>query len=174
MARSKPTVYLDTNILSVLCYQGVNISAIYQQMATREWWDTERRWFLVYASSFTEDELMQGSYRAQQKALKLVRRLPYLPFLAAIRECAESYLEKSIIPKERPGDAVQLAFATVHRIDYPLTWNYAHLANLDTQRRFRELHAREGRRTPFVVTPETIPHVSLGQAIRRKKNGNEN
>lgn len=164
---------MDTNVLSVLCYRGANISTIHQQIVTRDWWDTERRYYQVCASVFTEAELEQGAYQAQEQALKLVRRLPYLPFTAAVRDCAGSYLEERIIPRERPGDAVQLAFATIHRIDYLLTWNYAHLANLDTQRKLEELNARRGRRTPFLVSPETIPRVALGQTIRRKKRDND-
>jgi hypothetical protein len=68
---------------------------------------------------------------------------------------------------------VQLAFATVHGIDYLLTWNYAHLANLDTQGRLREINRRHGWRTPFLVSPETIPKVTLGQVIRRKADEDE-
>jgi hypothetical protein len=169
MGRSKPTVYLDTNILSVLCYQGVNVSVIHQQMVTREWWETERRWFQVHASVFTEKELGQGFYRGQQQALKLVRRLRYLPFSAAVRNRAALYVQEKIIPKERPGDAIQLAFASVHCIDYLLTWNYAHLANLDTQRKLKALSGHQSQRMPFLVSPETIPRATLGQTIRRKK-----
>lgn len=169
MAQRKPTVYLDTNIPSVLCYRGSNVSTIHRQMVTREWWDSERRWFRIHGSVFTEGELRQGAYAGQEESLRLVRRLPYLPFTAAVRECAAIYLDQHIIPDERPGDAVQLAFAVVHETDYLLTWNYAHLANLDTQRRLEQLNDRQGRRTPFLVSPETIPRVALGQTIRRKK-----
>jgi predicted nucleic acid-binding protein len=173
MRQPKPTIFVDTNIPSVLCYRGSNVSTIHQQMVTREWWDMERRWFRIYGSVFTEGELGQGSYSGQVQALKLVRRLPYLPFIAAVRTCAAVYLDEHIIPKQRPGDAVQLAFATVHEIDYLLTWNYAHLANLDTQRKLKNLNDRQGRRTPFLVSPETIPRVALGQVIRRKKHEDE-
>jgi hypothetical protein len=136
-------------------------------MITREWWETERRWFKIHGSVFTEGELGQGSYRGQERALRLIRRLPYLPFKAAVRECADVYLENGLIPAERPGDAIQLAFATVYEIDYLLTWNYAHLANLDTRRRLRQLHSRLGWHDPLVVSPETIPRRSLGQTIER-------
>jgi hypothetical protein len=173
MAQHKPTIYLDTNVLSVYCYRGPHLSTIHQHLVTREWWDSERRWFRVHGSVFTEGELRQGSYKGQEQALKLVRRLPYLPFVDAVRECAEEYLEERIIPVERPGDAVQLAFATVHQMDYLLTWNYAHLANLDTQRKLKNLNDRQKRRTPFLVSPETIPRMALGQVIRRKTNENE-
>jgi hypothetical protein len=150
------------------------VATIHQQLITREWWETERQWFRICASVFTEGELKQGIYAAQERALKLVRRLPYLPFMGAVQECSEVYLDEGLIPSERPGDAVQLAFATVHGIDYLLTWNYAHLANLHTQRKLKEINGRYGWRTPFMVSPETIPKVALGQIIRRKADEDEN
>ena len=112
--------------------------------------------------------------RDLERALKLVRRLPYLPFIGAVQECSEVYLDEGLIPSARPGDAVQLAFATVHGIDYLLTWNYAHLANLHTQRKLKEINGRNGWRTPFLVSPETIPKVALGQIIRRRADETEN
>ena len=100
-------------------------------------------------------------------------RLRFLQFKAGVSKCAQVYLDERVIPRERPGDAVQLAFATVHRIDYLLTWNYAHLANLDTQRKLELVNRRRGWRPTFLVSPETIPRVILGQVIRRKDDEND-
>jgi predicted nucleic acid-binding protein len=133
MAKRRPTVYLDTNVLSVLSYRGSSVSTIHQQLVTREWWNTERKLFRVWASVFTEGELRQGVYAGQEDALKLVRRLPYLAFTAAVRTCARELLDLKLIPPERPGDAVQLAFAIDYRVDYLITWDYAHLVNLDRE-----------------------------------------
>ena len=173
MSKRKPTVYLDTNIASVMCYRGSNIATLHQQIVTREWWETEREFFRVLASVFTEGELRQGSYLGQEQAIRLVCRLPYLPFTTAVRRCAELYLDEHLIPPEYPGDAVQLAFATVHVVDYLLTWNYAHLANVDTQRKLQRVNSRQGWRTPYLVSPESIPRVALGQTIRRRDDDNE-
>jgi len=123
MSPRKPTIYLDTNIPSILFYHGSNVTTIHQQMVTREWWETERKWFRVMASVFTEGELRQGSYAGQEQAVRLVCRLPYLPFSVAVRRCAQVYLDERLIPQEYPGDAVQLASASVHELDYLLTWN---------------------------------------------------
>ncbi len=168
MQKQKPTAYLDTNIPSVVCYRGSDVGTIHQQLVTWEWWDEEREWFRVYGSVFTEGELNQGVYTGKEQALKIIRRLPYLPFTTEVRRCAQVFLHDGVIPKERPGDAIQLAFATVHRVDYLLTWNYAHLANIHTQRKLRAVNRSHKWRTPHLVSPETIPRVALGQAIRRR------
>lgn len=164
----KPTIYLDSNILSVLCYRGTHTSSVHQHMVTKQWWETERSGFSMYGSAFTESELSAGEYPGQQEAIQLVRRLRYLPFNGDVRRCAEKLLEVHIAPPNKPGDATQLAFATIHRIDYILTWNYAHLANVHVQNRLNELCRRNGWRPPLLVSPENIPRAAYGQSIRRQ------
>jgi hypothetical protein len=61
MSRRKPTDYLDTNVPSILHYRGSNIAALHQQMLTRQWWESERKWFRVLASTFTEGEMNSTS-----------------------------------------------------------------------------------------------------------------
>jgi hypothetical protein len=86
-------------------------------------------------------------------------------------ECFAVLQAARIVPDGKQGDAMQLALSTIHRIDYLLTWNHAHLANVDTQRRLEELTRRFAWREPVIVSPETIPRVALGQEIRRRDNG---
>ena len=78
--------------------------------------------------------------------------------------------DNRIVPfdQSKIGDAIQLAFATVYRVDYLLTWNHAHLANVDVQRRLNEVNRSRGWRSPLLVSPETIPWAALGQTIRRE------
>lgn len=167
----RPTMYVDTNIVSVLYYRGVNMRAVYRQMATKHWWDTERASFDIFASVFTEAELRAGTYPGQEESILAVRRLRYLPFTSDVRRCRDTLIAEKVVPQREIGDATQLAFATVHRVDYLLTWNYAHLANPDTQSKLTALAQREGWRAPNLVSPENIPRDSLGQPIRRKDNG---
>ena len=164
----RPTIYLDTNIVSVLCYRGIHTSALHQHMTTKQWWETERTEFQLHASVFTEAELRAGEYPGQKEAIRVVRRLRFLPYTSTVRQCRDLLLEEHIVPPGKIGDATQLAFATVHRIDYLLTWNYAHLANVDTQARLNAICEQENWRSPLLVSPESIPRVALGQTIRRK------
>lgn len=164
----KPTVYVDTNILSFLHYRGADPVALAWRQATREWWDAERPFFKVFASRTVEVELEVGEYAAKQKALAEVCRLPYLPYSTAVDQFADRLLAKGIIPQSKRDDAIQLAFAIVHRVDYLLSWNRAHLVNEQTQARLAHFGAANGLRLPLLVSPYTIPQAALGQAIRRR------
>lgn len=168
-SKKKPTVYFDTNILSVFHYRGNKLTSLAWQLATRMWWKRERHFFSTFASQSVEDELAEGVYAGQVAALAEVHRLSFLPYTSEVKACAQSYLERHLVPPNKIGDALQLAFPTVYRIDYLLTWNHAHLANLETQARLQEYNARKGWWVPLLVSPDTIPKATLGQNIRRRK-----
>jgi hypothetical protein len=164
----KPTIYLDTNIVSALLYDGTEIGTISRRIVTRDWWDSEQPHFSVWASSLTELELAQGVYRAQPDCLRFVRRLKYVPITKEIRSLAAELLSAGIIPDSKPGDALQLALAAGHQFDYLLTWNYAHLANPVTQAKLERLLLKSQWHSPLLVSPESIPQLRFNQMIRRK------
>lgn len=168
MSSELASIYLDSNILSVLHYRRADPTVRHQLFLTRLWWQSERQWFMLHSSRLTEDELSAGTYDGQEDAVAEVRRLSYLAFNADVKKCAREYLEEEVIPANKPGDAFHLAFATVHMIDYLLTWNHAHLANAEVQKKLITINDRNKRRTPLVVSPLTIPKTMLGQTIRRK------
>jgi len=120
---SKPTVYLDTNIFSILHYRGGDAGVLRRQRATHEWWEQERHFFSLLASKAVEGELANGDYPGKERALAEVRRLPYLDAVAAVQDVAAKLLAAQVVPETVPGDAIQLAFATVYRVDYLLSWN---------------------------------------------------
>ena len=49
------------------------------------------------------------------------------------------FLETGLLPASKPGDAMQMAIAAAHEVDYLLTWNYAHLCNPLAQRRLEDV-----------------------------------
>jgi len=56
----KPSVYLDTSIISAFWYEGADVTMLARRMKTREWWDAERRHFILTCSAIAEAELRAG------------------------------------------------------------------------------------------------------------------
>ena len=164
---AKPTVYLDANIFSVLYYRGQAVSVAHT-ISTLNWWAMEREFFQLFSSRAVVVELQKGTYAAQDAAVAEARKLPFLHFSPAVENCAAFFRQEGVVPVEKPADAIHLAMATVHGIDYLLTWNYAHLANFEVQRKVALICIRNGWREPYLVSPESIPRVTMGQAIRRR------
>ena len=51
------------------------------------------------------------------------------------------------------ADALHVAVAALHNVDYLLTWNCRHLANPHLQKRLREFMAGHGLLLPEICTP---------------------
>src|SRR3972149_3989880 len=164
----KPTVYLDTTIISAYWYDGADLPALARRFKTREWWNTERQFFELWASAFTQTELSAGLFPYQADCLRMVRLLRYLPSTSMVRAVFDRIVKVGLIPLTKMGDATQMAVATAHEIDYLLTWNYAHLANPIAQERLTTICTELGLRAPLLVSPEMIPQVRFGQTIRRR------
>ncbi|HYF48888.1 MAG TPA: hypothetical protein VEJ63_05760 [Planctomycetota bacterium] len=167
MGKRKPTVYLDSNIFSALYGKAIRPADIARQQVTRDWWNTEREHFECYTSSVTERELAAGTYVGQVAAVLAARRFRYLVQTSEVTSCADELVSRGIIPATKVPDAFQLSFAIVYELDYLLTWNYAHLANVAVQRVLERFCDVEDCCAPSVVSPETIPWVSYGQEIQR-------
>lgn len=60
------------------------------------------------------------------------------------------------MPKNDLGDALHLAIASFHKIDYLLTWNCNHLANANKKKHMRIINERLRIHTPKVITPLEI------------------
>ena len=164
----KPTVYLDTNIISAYWYEGNDIAAAARRFHTRDWWKRERRHFSVFVSITTLTELQAGSFRRQSAFVKMATALPRLAMTRKVKHVLDEVLKSHLLPDTKPGDALQMAVSVGHEVDYLLTWNYAHLANPVAQERLGALCQNLGLSAPLLVSPETIPQVRFGQDIRRR------
>jgi hypothetical protein len=68
----------------------------------------------------------------------------------------EAILSNGVIPPRAVRDAAHIAVATIHGIDYLLTWNCKHLANAQISRRILSVCERLGHRMPIICTPEEL------------------
>lgn len=49
------------------------------------------------------------------------------------------FLTRSNLPAKASDDAIHIAVATVHGLDYLLTWNCKHIANAQIQKKLAEV-----------------------------------
>lgn len=164
----KPTVYLDTTIISAYWYEGADVPSLARRVKTRDWWQAESEYFSLWISATTVNELRAGRFRRQADCLRMAQRLPRVPVDRATDQLAEDLLAARIVPEAKRGDALQLAVSTARDIDYLLTWNYAHLVNPIVQERLEAFCRTRHLRAPLLVSPESIPSVRLGQSLRRR------
>jgi len=61
-----------------------------------------------------------------------------------------------LLPPKAAIDALHLALATVHGMDYLLTWNCTHLANAALRSRLEAVCRAQGYEPPIICTPEEL------------------
>jgi predicted nucleic acid-binding protein len=71
-----------------------------------------------------------------------------------IQELAERYVEHRIIPEKKLADALHIAICVIKGIDYLVSWNYKHLANVNREHKIKILNWELGYRVDLrVITP---------------------
>jgi hypothetical protein len=69
---------------------------------------------------------------------------------------AEVLVREKVMPGPAAGDAVHVAAATVHGVEYVVTWNVRHLANPSKTEHLRIVCLRSGFISPRIVTPDLL------------------
>ena len=151
------SVYLETSFISYLVARPSRdlIVAAHQQ-TTQEWWHERRTEFECYVSQVVIDEAKMGNPNESKKRMEVVDQLLVLEITSSAEELTRAILASKIIPSKAVRDAAHIAVATIHGMDYLLTWNCKHLANAQIMRRIGSVCNDEGYSMPLICTAEEL------------------
>ena len=153
----KKSVYIETSVFSYLAARpSRNLVAAALQQVTAEWWERHRGRFAVFVSELVIAEARQGSAEAAAKRLDLIKTVPELEVTERVVELAKRLVESDALPKSALGDAMHIALAAVHGVDYLLTWNYRHIDNAERKPVVRSVCAVAGHQCPEICTPQEL------------------
>ncbi|WP_242056510.1 MULTISPECIES: type II toxin-antitoxin system VapC family toxin [unclassified Nostoc] len=148
------TVYIETSILGYLTARPTrNLVLAANIEVTREWWEYRRSTFKLYISQVVLDEVSQGDSEIAANRLEILNEVPLVELNETVRNLAAQFLTRSNLPPKASDDAVHIAAATVHGLDYLLTWNCKHIANAQIQRKLAEISLDFGYQLPVICTP---------------------
>ncbi|MEC4804411.1 MAG: type II toxin-antitoxin system VapC family toxin [Jaaginema sp. PMC 1079.18] len=148
------TVYIETSILGYLTARYTkNLILAANIEVTREWWESRSSAFTLYVSQVVLDEAARGDTEIALKRLEIVNQLPLVDLNQSVLSLAAQFLSRSNLPSKASDDAVHIAAATVHGLDYLLTWNCKHIANAQIQRKLEEISLDYGYQLPIICTP---------------------
>jgi predicted nucleic acid-binding protein len=88
--------------------------------------------------------------------LKLISSLEHVELTDEATILADGYIARGIFHRKYIADAIHVAVASFHKIDYLVTWNFGHLANVRRQARIRLFNTAAGFFVPQIVTPEFL------------------
>jgi len=151
------TAYIETTIPSY--YTARNARSILQasrQLATQEWWDGGCSGFDLVTSTETLNETGEGDPEMATERLALLRGLRVLPVTSETADLARLLVASGLVPEIASPDAVHIALASVHQIDFLVTWNFKHIANPHIRERMRTKINDSGYRMPVMCSPEEL------------------
>lgn len=157
MPATKPTVYLETTIPSLLtAWPNRDVIVAGQQEATRVWWAERRNRCQLFISVVVMAEVKRGDPTAVADRLRALAECQILPFPTEAEELTRALRASGLIPPNAEADAAHIATAAVHGMDFLLTWNCRHIANATIVEKLRDVCEREGFSAPVICTPHEL------------------
>jgi len=148
-------VYVETTIVSYLVgwLNRNDLQLAANQELTRRWWSNKRNDFTLFASVVVVEEAREGDATLASERLRLLQGVTLLRATEEAHELKFDLLRHSRIPAKAETDALHIAIAAVHGIEYLATWNCKHIANAVTLPRVYEVCRSAGYEPPLVCTP---------------------
>lgn len=154
---SKKSVYLETSFISYLTSRpSRDVVVAGHQATTQDWWDSRRQNYDLFISETVIDEAGQGNEEAASRRLAVLESITLLDTPDTVAAFVETLLAKHALPEVAITDAIHVATACIHNMDYLLTWNCKHIANADRRYMIEEVSLSYGYVPPRICTPEEL------------------
>ena len=154
------TVYIETSVASYLTADSfTNPAKIARQLASTEWLDFWGPGFEIFTSALTLEEAERGHLGDATRGLETLHGITKLPVTNAVKILADALILNRAIPPDTRDDAVHIALAAVHDIDYILTWKLRLLDKGVTGPNIRQVCEQHRYRSPETC----VPHALVGE-----------
>jgi hypothetical protein len=163
MESVKQRVHIESTIVSYYANRpSSNLVIAGRQQVTRDWWEDDGRKYDLFSSALVIQEISGGNVEAAQKRLSAIADIPLLSINQAMRSLAKHLVQKRVIPAEYPEDALHISIASVHGMDYLLTWNFHHINNAVLRSRIATTVEAMGYICPSICSPEELSEFQYG------------
>lgn len=125
----KRKVNIETSVIGYLTARPSKaiLGAAHQQL-TQSWWERRFEYDLLVSQAVWQ-ECMAGDPDAAQKRMAALEELDVLTVSEEMIALAEALIAQRFIPAKAIEDALHISIATLHHVDFLLTWNCRHIAN---------------------------------------------
>jgi predicted nucleic acid-binding protein len=153
----RESVYIETTDISYLtAWLSRDLIRAAHQQITQEWWHNRRCDFELFISEFVINEAGSGDEKAAEERLTALEEIPLLDINSDVENLAKSLISEKALPTKAATDALHIAVAAVHGINYLLSWNCRHIANAEMQETIGRVCAENGYKCPIICTPEEL------------------
>jgi predicted nucleic acid-binding protein len=142
------TIYFDTSVPSAY-YDNRELE---KMKITRAFWKGLSK-YKTYISEIVIAELGKSREPKRSQFKKLIAGIGELSIDSIVEKLADEYIVAKIIPVRFRLDAVHIAIASTHKINYLVTWNCRHMAGAHKRVAIREFNEKKGIFAPEIATP---------------------
>jgi predicted nucleic acid-binding protein len=152
----KPRIYIETSVFSYLtARESASLVGATRQLLTRRWWN-RRGDYELFVSEVVLLECRGGDADAVNRRIAAVGDIPLLSLTDQAADITQLLLAESIMPAKAAEDALHIAIAAVHKVDFLLSWNFKHIANPVIQAHIAARLHQMGLALPFICPPEDL------------------
>jgi predicted nucleic acid-binding protein len=150
----KRKVYIETSVVSYLtAWRSRDLILAANQEETRDWWDERSNGFDLFVSEIVIQEASAGDVNAATRRLEVLKTVTELDVTVEAQDLAKELMAKVPLPDKAQIDALHIAVATVHGMDYLLTWNCSHIANAALRHPIEAVCRDNQYEPPVICTP---------------------
>jgi predicted nucleic acid-binding protein len=158
----KPRLYIETSVISYYTARpSRDLIAAGHQQITQQWWQEQLSWYEPYISEVVHEEISRGDAPAVELRLKAVQGFARLVVTPDVTTLARKYYDALDLPDKARLDALHLALAVQHGMDYLVSWNFAHIVGARPRGIIQKINYRMHMETPVICTPEELAEGSL-------------
>src|SRR5512141_2080043 len=110
-------LYLETSVVGAYLDNGDP----FRRDLTIRWWEHELSEYRIYTSILVQRELERVAEPHRSSYLSLIKRIEKLELSDEVAILAEGYISRGIFQRKFMADAVHVALASFHKIDYLVT-----------------------------------------------------
>lgn len=152
----KTKVYIETSVISYLtAWRSRDLVIAGNQETTREWWD-RRNEFDIFISQFVLDEAAAGDPGAANARIDALKGIRELEVVEQVIEIGQELIMQTALPAKAKLDALHIAVAALHRMNFLLTWNCTHIANPMQRPMIESVIRGFGYAPPVICTPQEL------------------
>ena len=153
----KPSVYLETSVISYLVGRlSRDVVVLGNQELTREWWANRRADYDLFISEVVTEEAAGGDPDLARQRIEICDDLPLLAISDEAERLAPLLLKAAGMSPNAETDALHVAVAAVHGMEYLLSWNCRHIANATIRRAIDKQCRASGYDPPVICTPQEL------------------
>src|SRR5688572_28087755 len=129
----KKSLYLETSVIGAYLDNGEP----FRRDLPIRWWEHELGEYNAYISPLVVRELERMEEPRRTSYLNLIREMPQFEITDDATILAEGYVARVILHRKYLSNALHVALASVNKVDFFVTWDFGHLANVHRQARLQ-------------------------------------